>query len=220
MKLIIRRIFACLLALMVAVTLITGAVAESSVTYDGDAKKFIYSPGSNYSPNDLFDELKNVMPGDSLMETIKVYNAPSNNVKVNIYMRSLGASAGSEEFLSQLHLRVAKAEKNRMAYMFDAAADQSGQLGDWVLLGTLYSGGEVTLEVTLDVPITLGNEFQDAVGEIEWQFKVEAFPISPDDPVPPQTGDGSLMLWLACGGAVAVLGVILFVSKKRRYDEE
>ena len=220
MKHIIRRIFALLAAASLICGMTLGSYAASTVTYDGDSKKFIFSPGSKQSPTDLFGGLKNIMPGDSITEQIKVYNAPSNNVKVNIYMRSLGAAPGSEDFLSKLHMTVAKSEKNTMAYMFDAAADQSGDLTDWVLLGTLYSGGEVNLEVTLDVPIELGDEYQDAVGYIEWQFKVEAFPISPDDPEPPQTGDDSLILWLSCGAVAITLVVIFAASRKRRYDEE
>ena len=97
-----------------------------------------------------------------------------------------------------------------------------GSDGDSVreMAGTLYSGGDVNLDLTLEVPITLGDEFQDAIGYIDWQFKVEAFPISPDDPDAPQTGDNSLILW-GCVGAVALTMVLIpIVSRKRRGEAE
>ena len=123
--------------------------AGSSVTYDGEARNFIFSPGSTHSPTDLFQNFKSVMPGDSLTQDITVINDSHRNVKVKIYMRALGAHEGSVDFLSQLHLRVKKSDSNTMAYMFDATADETAQLTDWVCLGTLYSGGKVDLQVLL-----------------------------------------------------------------------
>ena len=107
-----------------------------------------------------------------------------------------------------------------MGYMFDAAADQPGQLFEWVCLGTLYSGGRVDLDVTLEVPAELDNRFQEQIGFLDWQFMIEEFPVSPDDPKPPLTGDDFHMglyagTLVVSGVILAVLAVILFRRKKR-----
>jgi hypothetical protein len=215
-----KKFFVILLTLAMACGVVLPAYAAGQVTFDGDSQTFIYAPGSEYSPSDLFPNFKNVMPGDKLTETLRFYNAESNKVKVNVYIRSLGARAGSEEFLSQLHMTVSHSAQNTMSYMFDAAADATDGLTDWVFLGTLYSGGDVNLDLTLEVPITMGDEFQDAVGYIDWQFKVEAFPVDPNDPNAPQTGDDSLVLWCSAGAVAMTLILIPIVSRRRRGEAE
>lgn len=187
--------------------------ADGAVTYDGSAHKFIFEPGSTYSPTDLFPNFKNVLPGDSLTQKIAVKNKRSNRVKIRVYMRALGAHPDSEAFLSQLNLTV---RKNTNTIMFDAPADQTAGLTDWVYLGTLYSGGEVELDVTLHVPLETGNEFRNAVGYLDWQFKVEELPIESSDPA--QTGDVILpyILALAVSGSALVLLVIVYRKKKKK----
>lgn len=217
-----KRLFALLLVCAVFFGAAVSASAEDGrVTYDGNSQEFIFAPGSDYSPTDLFPDFKNVMPGDSLTQAITVKNEASKDVKVKIYMRSHGANPGSEEFLSQLHLRVEKAESEG-AYMFDAAADEKAQLTDWVLLGTLYSGGEVDLNVILDVPVTLGNAFSEQVGYLDWEFRVEEFPIEKDDPEAPDTGDSSdLWLWIALAAGSAIALMILFLAgRKNKKDKK
>ncbi len=185
---------------------------NSSVIYNGNSKEFIFLKGSNYSPTDLFDNFKGVMPGDSLTQPITVRNEKSNKVKVKIYMRSLGAHENSKEFLSQLNLKVEKSADNKMAYMFDAAASEPAQLSDWVLLGTLYSGGEVNLNVILDVPKELDNKYQNEIGYLDWEFKIEELPIDSSDPKP--TGDfAQSYLWWIISFSVCLL--LLIVIYKR-----
>jgi hypothetical protein len=211
-----KKCIAVLMFLALFVIVSVPVFAAGNVTYNGTAGKFIFSPGSRYSPTDMFTEFKNVMPGDHLTQKITVKSNISDETKANIYIRSRGAAEGSEAFLSQLGIRVAVAQDNIMGYMFDAAASETAQLGEWVLLGTLYSGGKVDLEVTLDVPITLGNEFQDAIGYLLWEFKVEEFPKEGTDPTPPLTGDSMPVELLAAVAVASLLGIgaVILLRKK------
>ncbi len=194
---------------------------DGKVTYNGNARDFIYEPGSKHSLTDLFTNFKGVMPGDTLTQKITVKNDVSHNVKVKIYIRSLGAHEDSVEFLSQLGLKVAKSEENKMAYMFDAAANETAQLTDWVYLGTLYSGGEVNLDVTLSVPVELPNEFQNKIGYLDWEFMIEEYPVEDTDPEAPPTGDNSQIgLWFAILICSLFMLIILLVWRKKDKENE
>ena len=221
-----KRIAILIAVLVVTMGIMSPVMAESgNVTYSGDAGDFIFEPGSDHSPSDLFPNFKDVMPGDTLTQQITVKNNASDRVYVKIYMRALGAHEDSKEFLSQLGLSV-NCEDNSL---FDAAADQTAQLTDWVLLGTLYSGGSVDLDVTLHVPGELDNKFRNLVGKLDWEFMVKEFPV--EDPTQPtetdddkdkdkgtQTGDDfAAYKWLI---VMAGAGAVMIVLIRRRKNEE
>ena len=215
MKKFMKRFAALVLAVMLLGSVAVLA-ADSSVTYSGNSGKFIFAPGSEYSPTDLFEAFKGVMPGDSLTEQIEVRNNADNKTLVRIYMRALGANPGSEAFLSELALRVEQTGK--ASPLFEAPADETAQLTDWVALGAFGPGSTTQLNVTLDVPIELGNDFQNAIGELVWEFRVEEFPVT----VGPSTGDTTpLGLYEALlGGGTLVLLALLLTRKRRKSAEE
>ena len=217
-----KKTIASLIAvLLVSAMFLSASAAGGQVIYSGRSGEIIFAPGSDYSPTDLFDNFKGVMPGDTIEQPITVRNDADDEVKVKIYMRSLGAHADSQAFLSQLHLKVRKAADNEMAYMFDAAADQTAGLTDWVYLGTLYSGGEVNLEVLLEVPTSLGNEFQDNVGYLDWEFMIEELPVDPDDPKPPPTGrDSAVGVWAAVLAGAALVLFLLLIARRKKQEQE
>ena len=206
-----------LMVLVMVFGLCTTAYAAGSVTYDGDANKFIFAPGTKGSPSSLFENFQNVMPGDTLTEQILIKNDISNKVKIKVYMRSLGAQENTDDFLAQMNLTV---EQKDDSILFAAPADETAQLIDWVYLGTVYSGGEITLDVTLEVPITMGNDYQNKVGYIDWEFKVEELPIEPTDPKPPQTGDTSNLFLYSGLMIFSLVGLIVLLATKRRKQEE
>lgn len=207
-----NKVLAFVMALALCVGLAPTAFA-STVTYQGQSEKFVFSPGSDYSPTDLFENFKSVMPGDQLTQQIQVKNAANNRVNVKLYIRALGAHEASVEFLKQMHLTV---RQDGRSVLFDAPADQKSTLEDWVCLGTFQSGADVTLDVTLRVPLEMGNEFQEAVGYLDWQFKVEEFPI---DPSSPTTGDNA-NVWLYAGiGLVALCVIVVLIITGRKKEK-
>lgn len=213
-----KRILTTLCVLVLLLSLVvTAAAAAGKVTYVGGAEKFIFAPGTEHSPTSLFENFQNVMPGDVLTEQVLIKNDTSNEVKIKVYMRSLGAQEGTDEFLSQLKLTVTQ---NGDDILFAAPADETAQLTDWVYLGTVYSGGEITLDVTLEVPITMGNDYQNEIGYIDWEFKVEELPVEPTDPKPPQTGDTSNLFLYSGLMIFSLVGLIVLLATKRRKQEE
>ena len=210
-----KKVLALIMVLALCLSLAPAALADSSVTYQGQAEKFVFAPGSEYSPTDLFTDFKGVMPGDSITQQVVIKNTADKKVTVRIYMRALGAQEGSEEFLSQMNLTVSG---NRE--IFNAPADQTAQLTDWVYLGEFSSGAQAAMDVTLHVPITMGNDFQEGIGYLDWQFKAEEIPV-PTPVVPtPETGDTMNMgLWIGLA-AVCALGVVFVVVAKNRKNKK
>ena len=209
--------FVLLTMLMCALTI--PAFAAGTVTYDGDADKFIFAPGGEESPTNLFGDFQNVMPGDTRTEQIVIQNDTSNKVKIKVYLRSQGAQEDTEDFLSQLKLTVRQKDDS---VLFAAPADETAQLTDWVYLGTVYSGGKITLDVTLEVPITLSDEYQDKVGYVDWEFKIEELPVSSSDPNAPKTGDnGDVFLYFGMLViSVSSLALLLYAMKRRGKKED
>ena len=218
-----RKFFALLAmaALLFNLTCIVAAVevdSDGDIIYTDGVDKFIFVTDSEYSDTDQFENFKAVMPGDTIEQRILLCNDISNDRKIKVYMRALGANEGSEDFLSQLNLTIVK---DTDTILFDATADQAAQLTDWVYLGTLYSGGECELVVTLEVPVTMGNEYANAVGYLDWEFGVSEYLVEDSDPKPPQTGDNNqILLWaVLMAGSFILLMLLMFARRKKDRDE-
>ncbi len=244
------RKIACLLAVLVVVLCTTATSFGASVTYENQADKFVFEPGSDYSPTDLFENYKGVMPGDVLEQKIKVVNNESDDYIVEIFMKSTGftdqesedlaLSENAEEFLRQMKLTVDEAVEGQGTYRLASdTADQPGGLNDWVSLGEFESGAEVELVVKLEVPLEMGNEFQNAIGALDWHFKVQAYEIEEEttESVPPtneeelttgssetpsetQTGDNSNMTIPAILLGAAALALIAVLFGRRRKESQ
>ena len=187
MKRTCKTIFSLVLTLLLTVSLATSAFASSSITFKGFSAGFDFRPGSEYTETDLFDGFKNVMPGDTVTDTITFTNEATDCDYVNLYMRAKAHDeagnplsekvaeketvATMTEFLSKLSMKV----WNGTELIYDASPDQLDGLQNNTLLGTFRTGDTTTLKVELTVPIELDNRFANRVGEVDWIFHVEAY---------------------------------------------
>lgn len=163
----IKKLAALICGAILTIGMAVPALAGvGSVTYEGGAEAFVFVPGE-----DLFQDFKGVMPGDTLTQQIGIKNTVNKSGGVRIYLRAESTSETVEGFLSQMTLTVRHGEK----VLSDTTADQTGGLAAYVLLGNFYGRGETELNVSLQVPIEMGNEFQNAAGTIRWVFTVEEY---------------------------------------------
>ena len=188
MKKSCKAVFSLVLMLLIVMSLSSTAFAAApSITFKGFTSGFDFQPGSEYTETDLFNSFKNVMPGDTVTETITFTNSASDCDFVNLYMRAEAHDetanplspkvaeketvAAMTEFLSKLSMKV----WNGTELIYDAAPNELGGLGSNQFLGTFRSGETATLKVELSVPIDLDNKFADRIGEVDWIFHVEAY---------------------------------------------
>ena len=188
MKKSCRAICSLVLMLLMVMSLASTAFAASpSITFEGFSKGFDFQPGSEYTQTDLFGSFKNVMPGDTVTETITFTNSAADCDFVNLYMRAeahdetanpLSPKVAEKEtvvtmteFLSKLSMKV----YNGTELIYDASPDELDGLKTNKFLGTFRTGETATLKVELTVPIELDNKFANRVGEVDWIFHVEAY---------------------------------------------
>ena len=236
-----KKIFSLMMSVVMLAGFAAEAAARGKVMYVSNANEFILEAGSEYSETDLFTNFKNVMPGDVLEDTIEVQNKKSSKHKIRFYVRAIGPTEGvtdgtlvgvdddgneydvktvNQALLDELKI-TAVAKDERVFINEQEVSDIVNEDGTWFYIGTLYSRKSTELKLTLNVPIELGNDFQDVAGYVDWQFMVEEIPIPDDDPYIPDTGDHTntaLYAALFGGCALALIAVILLKKKKNEKE--
>lgn len=208
MKKTFKKISSLLLAAVMVLGVSATAFADDSViTFKGAKNGFEFAPGSEYTQSDLFDGFKNVMPGDTLTETITIKNEDSGSDYIEVYMKVIPHDdtenpltydeeyentdgkdqagiegqrdetvASMSDFLSKLTMRI----YNDDELIYESSPEKSGALADKVELGELERKESIELTVELDVPIELGNEYANRVGEVDWIFSAETGSSDPE----------------------------------------
>lgn len=236
----ITKIFSLLLAMMMVTGMSTTALAaESSVRFE-NGKLIAFEPGSVYTDSDLFGNFKGILPGDSRSEEVAIQNKSDDCDYIKVYLRAvLHDEAGnpvSEKVLEELRNDERRGETSELAYMHDflsqlsmtvkngaeviynASPDELGGLTENVYLGTLRKDESLKLDVELNVPITIGNEYANRIGEVDWVFVVEGF----DDPTPPAEDDTMLTVrkvWVDDGRGRPDRVTVQLLRDGEGYDE-
>ena len=205
-----KRVIAIILMLF----LLGGSALASSVTYVNRTELFDFKPGSVYEATDLFENFKNVLPGDVFEQKITVQNSSDGQVRIWLQCKEDAyVTTDAKDFLDQLKLTVV----SRDAAIFEAAAGEKAQLTEPKLLGTFQKKGQVELTVRLEVPAELDSKYMGQVGVVPWTFRIEEIP--EDDT--PDTGDWFEMnIWISIAAVLAAAIVLLLIVQRKRRAEK
>lgn len=175
--------------------------ADSSVTYRGRKDGFEFTSESSYISTDLFSNFKNVMPGDVKTEKITIVNKSTYSDYINVYVRALlhdednnpispavlEALTADERretmseleymlgFLNQLTLTVWNGEKKDENIIYQGTPDslEEGFEEGNTFIGSLGYNRSLELTAELAVDISMGNEYAERIGEVDWVFVIE-----------------------------------------------
>jgi len=207
-----NKIQILLLSILLTLTLVLGvSAAESTIIFEGSESLTVaVTPGSGYTDTDLFDNFKNIMPGDRRTEEITIENNFKNADYIKVWMTAVPHGdenpltysetfentdgkdqanivgerdetvATMREFLAILDMTV---EIDGVSY--DTLPEDANDLTAGVYLGEFRKGESTTMDVTLTAPLEeMDNRFANRVGEVDWYFYAEGFndPQVPDYP--------------------------------------
>lgn len=207
----IMKMAALTLVLILAVGSAVAAASDVNFTIQGSKWVFVFTPENT----DLFQNFKGLMPGDSVEQQITVQN--TGKYVTRIYLRADPVADEDRAFLDQLKMSVSVG-KNKV---FEAAPSLQGALAATekepygILLGTFHDKGSVNINVSLDVPLEMGNAFMGQEAVVPWTFTAEEVVM----PTTPETGDSfTLWVWLAAGGALAACLLWLIFGRKKQKE--
>lgn len=245
----LKKIVVAALCAMLSFSIATCALAAGSkATYIGPAPLFVFAPDDGSTG--LFNNLQGLMPGGTYTQQITVENA--SGTRADIYLRgeaqtpepSSGQQAltgSASGLLEKITFRLMDGSNTlasgTLAGVWPASGYNTGK-GTFIRLGTFYSGTQKALTLELKVPADLGNEYQDAVGKVNWIFQADVYqggggggdeyppiPLGPPTitvdgqkiPLAPGTGDSvNANMYLYAGGLILLaLALAVMLSKRQ-----
>ena len=178
----------------------------TKITFTGKESSFTYTPENT----DMFNNFKNIMPGDITEQKIIIDNK-SDKKAVKVYLQAESINKEDEMFLSNFALAV----YNNGNLISDDNVTKQGSLNKKVLLGTIAPDAKVELTAKLQCNIAMDNEYASDRGEIKWVITAEEAEPTPTDI--PQTGD-STRSGLA-GMIMSISGMLFtytYLAKKKK----
>lgn len=173
----------------IAVLAVTAAASDPTVVYNGITNEIEFYRAFPFPGNqdpDLFTNLKNMMPGDSVTQRINVgVKNVGRSAFVDLFLRAENPNEDYVKLIETYGHWVDFTVKNGDQVITD-------DLANGVYLGLFWEDETAPLDVTLTIDIEAGNELQDLVAMIDWVFTVNVYespvfpPVIPDWPVVPE----------------------------------
>jgi hypothetical protein len=201
-----KRHFYKVLSIIIAIVLFSTTVVSNPLIVKADSAvnfhngMLVLTPeGANGTKPDFFKKYtSNLLPGDSAKFAIQLKNDSSDKVKFYFWAADTDfenndkAKLISDELVSKINLKIELIDSNGIIYDGPASGKGNGITdsiigtgsGDGISLGWLDSNTSMSMYITINVPTSLGNEYQGAVGAVDWVFLCEILEVPTNPPTP------------------------------------
>ena len=183
--------------------------AEPTVQYDGRRQEFSFF---NMTEDDLFRDLKEVVPGDHITQRIRI-RVEHCQKKTEMYLR--GESTDDVKLPETIKLKVYQGEN----LISEGSLNEQGNLKDGVQLYRFTKDQEIELQVELEISDSIGNEVADLRKEIQWIFTVNEYEGTDISGTAsqsiPKTGDRNQIPLQFLAAAGALTGLICLEKRKK-----
>lgn len=171
----------------------------------------IYEEGLSVDPNDFFENLGRIMPGDVCSDGFLIDNRSDADSEIWFRTELPGLAAGQKELLEGIGLSICLGET--LLYQGNLA---SPELHKGVSLGDIKAGEDQLVSFSLSVPAQWDNAYSFRDTMVKWIFETER---NTPDPAP-DTGDpGAESGWIFFGSGTLSALVLLAVLRRSRREQ-
>ena len=181
----------------------TGIDGSSTVIYENGANKGLDVP------DNFFNNLNDLMPGDSKEQTVQINNSSKNKNNYLISVETEDLNDEEKALLGKVKLTVTDQDGN---IVIEDTLDNINNIS----MGTYPSGKSGTLTFKVTLPTDADNTYSKIGTKITWKFSL----ISEAPPDTPDTGDFRLNIALKAFILSSIGFIIVLILYKKRQDEE
>lgn len=179
---------------------------ESSVTFTKD-KEFIFNGSSK---DDLFADLKGLLPGSTRTQVLSVTNDSGTDTDLSIsYMMSNDSSESLKDLMNKYVTITVRDKNGKVTYNGPISGE-----GASIKLGSFEKGESKKVTVTASVDPNMSEQYSQLKGSVEWGFLADEIPHLV------KTSD-DFKKYIYMGIGLVVLGMIMLVisEKGKRRNE-
>lgn len=216
----------------------------TKVSFDNPTDGFSFTPtdAATYTVavQDLFYNFKNLLPGETVSQTIEITNNYSEAAEIFLCANNIAQSLSPDKvelvnkLLREYATIVVTDSTGTVIYNgpvwgnLDTEGTNPDTMFDNISLGKFTAGEMKGLNVQLQIDPDMGNEYAGLLGLVRWVWSANGIeePFTPTPtptPTPPKTGDNnSLVIFasmMAASGAALVIILVTGKKKKKAVQE-
>ena len=164
-----KKILIIFFSLLLCFSFGFNAFAAPSITITPGTEEFIFNPTNK----DMFEDFKDMMPGDSRTQQIALVNNETD-INATIYMRA-EVEQKDKDFLRWYKLSVYYSEEANIigTLLAENVASIEGSLQNDIKLGTIKPGQTAYITVKIESDKQMSNDYKLQSGMIHWIFSCE-----------------------------------------------